>query len=289
MNPNTIDVSTTPYLIITDLDGTLLDHDNYSFAAALPALDKLQRHHIPVVINSSKTAAEISTLKQQLNNQHPFIIENGSAIFSSANYAYGMPDAKSKKQTEEANSAVNATLKETILGERRSHILEVIRSIEPEFRGQFTQYDQCSYEDIAKLTGLSLEEAKQSSDRQYTEPLKWLGDEARKADFIQAIEQKGLHTLQGGRFLHVMGLTDKGQASMALKERYQQNSLNPITTIALGDSQNDVAMLQAADIAIVIRSAHYEPPEFEHPHKIISTLYGPAGWNECIQSIIFNQ
>ena len=47
-------------VIFTDLDGTLLDHENYSFRMALPALDLLRRRGVPVVPVSSKTAPEFS-------------------------------------------------------------------------------------------------------------------------------------------------------------------------------------------------------------------------------------
>lgn len=49
-----------PHLIIfSDLDGTLLDHDDYRWQAAGPALDRLKAAQIPLVLNSSKTMPEI--------------------------------------------------------------------------------------------------------------------------------------------------------------------------------------------------------------------------------------
>ncbi len=32
------------YLIFTDLDGTLLDHETYSWEAAQPAIERLRQH-----------------------------------------------------------------------------------------------------------------------------------------------------------------------------------------------------------------------------------------------------
>ncbi len=292
MQTKKIDSNNSQYIIITDLDGTLLDHDNYSFSAALPALEKLEQQQIPVIINSSKTSAEITTLRHQLNNSHPFIIENGSAIFTPAGYF-----KSNTSTTLNMSDGKNEPLEEIILGERRSKILDIINECGTHYQSEFVQYSQCSAEDIVTLTGLPLEDAKKSSERFYTEPLKWTGSESLKQEFIDDIKERGLHTLQGGRFLHVMGLTDKGQANQHIKALYHDfyASVNPskkgnnVKVIALGDSHNDIAMLQAADIAVVIRSPHYPPPEFDHPHKIISNAYGPEGWNECIQQLIFNQ
>lgn len=270
------------YIIITDLDGTLLDHDNYSFEAAKPSLQQLEQHNIPVIINSSKTTAEISTLRSSLNNTHPFISENGSAIFTPLRYDYKISAPNSTPPICHDDYAT------TILGEPREHILEVIKSLSTKKGFRFTQYSQCSTSDIMTLTGLTNTEAQQSSQRYYTEPIKWLDSDASKQSFIQDIEKEGLQVLQGGRFMHIMGLTDKGNASKKVKTLYEKNNASPVISIALGDSHNDIAMLQAADIAVVIRSPHHAPPEFEHPHKIISQAYGPSGWNECIDQIIFN-
>ena len=73
-------VPAIPLLVFTDLDGSLLDHDDYSFSAALPALSRLRDHAVPLVPLTSKTLAEMRVLQQALHNPHPFVIENGSAI-----------------------------------------------------------------------------------------------------------------------------------------------------------------------------------------------------------------
>jgi len=46
-------------VVFTDLDGTLLRHEDYSWLPAGPALAELRRRRIPLVIASSKTRAEI--------------------------------------------------------------------------------------------------------------------------------------------------------------------------------------------------------------------------------------
>ena len=49
----------TRIMIFTDLDGTLLNHDDYRYDAALPALDAIRRLHIPLIPVSSKTMVEM--------------------------------------------------------------------------------------------------------------------------------------------------------------------------------------------------------------------------------------
>ena len=75
-------------LIFTDMDGSLLDHHSYSFKPAVEMLDKLEIQGIPVIPITSKTKAELLPLRKQLNNSHPFIVENGAAIYIPRNYCY---------------------------------------------------------------------------------------------------------------------------------------------------------------------------------------------------------
>ena len=68
-------------VIFTDMDGTLLDHHTYSFAAAEPTLGKLPTKGIPVIPNTSKTYAEMVQLRDKIGLNGPFIIENGAAAY----------------------------------------------------------------------------------------------------------------------------------------------------------------------------------------------------------------
>ncbi|MEM9568306.1 MAG: HAD-IIB family hydrolase, partial [Cyanobacteria bacterium P01_E01_bin.34] len=67
-------------LVFTDIDATLVDHQTYSFEAALPAIARLKRLGYPIIFNSSKTIAEQQQLRIELNIQAPFIVENGAAV-----------------------------------------------------------------------------------------------------------------------------------------------------------------------------------------------------------------
>ena len=53
-------------MVFSDLDGTLLDHDSYSFEAAKPALAALVERAIPVVPSTSKTLVELEKLSVEI-------------------------------------------------------------------------------------------------------------------------------------------------------------------------------------------------------------------------------
>jgi predicted mannosyl-3-phosphoglycerate phosphatase (HAD superfamily) len=121
---------------------------------------------------------------------------------------------------------------------------------------------------------------------EFSEPLIWKTDEASLSVFQQQLETHGLTTLQGGRFSHVIGDCDKGVASTRLIE-YYDTSVKPINTrvIALGDSANDAAMLNVADISIIVN-----PPSNHQLSKIISAdirteAAAPEGWREAISTV----
>jgi mannosyl-3-phosphoglycerate phosphatase family protein len=267
----------THWVIVTDLDGTLLDHHTYSFSAAQATLEKLEQHNIPVIINSSKTASEIEQLRTILNNKHPFIVENGSGIIIPKKYFSQQPD-------EAANWK---SYWEIILGKPRSQLIDSLKSIPKEIQHCYDSFHESSLENIMHMTGLSEEEARHSNDRRYTEPLKWLGTTKQRQDFFWHLHKQHIHHTEGGRFIHLMGHTNKGSATSWLTRYYQDEYKHPVKVIALGDGNNDVDMLKAADIAVVIRSPVNEPPSFDHHCKIISDSTGPTGWSECIESIFF--
>ena len=238
-------------IVVTDLDGTLLDHDTYDCRPVLPLIDRLQQHDIPLIANTSKTSAEWLHLRQKFHNTAPFIIENGSALH----------DLKKSP---------------ILLGATRTEILAVIDPLRPRF--QFTGYSGATPQEIVDWTGLTHQEALQSADRHYSEPLLWQDSPEAEKEFCQLIEEAGLKTLRGGRFLHVLGDTDKGKALAHLR--------SPGThIIALGDRPNDAAMLAAADTGIAIAApdgVHHIPGST----FLRSSLPGPQGWAEMMTPLL---
>ena len=60
--------------IVTDLDGTLLDH-SYSWEPARTTLRWLQEQEIPVIPCTSKTAEEVRGFRDAAGLRDPFIVE----------------------------------------------------------------------------------------------------------------------------------------------------------------------------------------------------------------------
>ena len=73
-------MSDAALIVLSDLDGTLLDHTTYAFDAARAALERLRDARVPLVLCTSKTRAEVEPIRAALRNTHPFIVENGGGV-----------------------------------------------------------------------------------------------------------------------------------------------------------------------------------------------------------------
>ncbi len=267
--------ATTP-VIITDLDGSLLDHHSYDFSPAQPLLEQLESHRIPVIPASSKTVAEIIALRDRLDNRHPLIAENGAAIYLPAGYFKQLPpDTRSKDGWEILE-----------FSRPRTHWLEILETLRGEFGEEFLNFKVAGEDGIADLTGLDRDAARLANQRDYSEPVAWHGDEARKASFVAALQAQGASVLQGGRFLSISGDCDKGRALKSLTKLFRRNQPDTrFITLAIGDSNNDIAMLESADSALIIKSDNHPSPQLNRQTGVIySSLTGPDGWREGVMA-----
>ena len=199
-------------LVFTDLDGTLLDHYTYQTDDATEMIATLKLNAIDIIPNSSKTLPEISLIREQLDLFSPFIIENGAAVFIPINYFKQQP----ADTLEQGKYWVKSFSKE------KSYWLQLLNSEASAYQHLFQGFSEMSNEQLAELTGLSIENAAMAKQRQYGEPLNWLGDDLQKTEFNNLMRHLGANVLEGGRFLHISGHCDKGLAQQWLTELYLQ-------------------------------------------------------------------
>ena len=269
-------------LVFTDLDGTLLDSETYSFDAANEALDELRARLIPLVLVSSKTRAEIEPIRSRLGNRHPFIVENGGAVL--------IPDGYFPFPLTAATTSGPYLLIE--LGTPYMRLREALKEIARELGFSLRGYGDMSVNEVAQRTGLSLEEAALSKQRDYDEPFV-IEDHSRGLPtdrLAKAITHHGLRWTTGDRFHHLMGSQDKGEAVRHLIRCYQKGAENDhknLTTLALGNSLNDVPMLAVADKPILVQLADGSyAAGIDLPGLIRAPKPGPAGWNQAVLALL---
>lgn len=266
-----------PLVVMTDLDGTLLDHDTYSYAPAASVMSRLKSAGIPLILNTSKTAAELKVLRESLKNSDPYVVENGSAIFVPAGYFGGKTENTAQKAGDDVH----------VFGALRTDILNIIHKFRTDKEFLFTGFADMEVPEIIAHTGLLESAALQAATRDFSEPLIWQDSAHQLRKFEALIAHHGLRLLKGGRFVHVIGACDKGKCLHWLRERFSDSPGAQPLFVALGDSQNDVAMLNAADIAVIVRSSHHEPPDLEKQSSVIITAEtGPQGWANALTPIL---
>lgn len=269
---------TKALLIFTDLDGTLLDHHSYRHDEADDMLHYLKTLQIPVIPVSSKTQSEIELLRYNLDNTHPFICENGAAVY--------IPNNTFTKPPKDTRQFEGYWVKEFV--QNRQHWQQLIDTLRPEFGEDFTTFADAGIDGIIAMTGLDVHAAARAARRQYGEAISWHGSTRKKQAFCRALTQRGANVLQGGRFLHVSGACDKGQALSWLTALYHQNYPScHLMTLAIGDSQNDIAMLEEADLALLIPSPVQDLPKVAPRHGIFTAKHtGPRGWSQGVAEIL---
>ncbi|WP_017346441.1 mannosyl-3-phosphoglycerate phosphatase-related protein [Pantoea sp. A4] len=250
-----------PLLIVTDLDGSLLDHHSYRWDAAQPWLERLRQQLIPLVICSSKTAAEIVPLQKQLGlSGSPFIAENGAVL---------QLNSEQRLQPNSTSPSYSA-------------LCQQITHLQAQFH--FTPFHQLSDVEVSAVSGLTLAQAELARRREASEVLIWRDSEDAFAAFRQQLAAQNLSLLQGGRFWHILPADCSKQAALAqLLTTLCATAGGKLTTIGLGDGPNDASMLDSVDYAVVIKGYSKQPVELHRTDKdniYFTAHYGPEGWSE---------
>lgn len=179
-------------IIFTDLDGSLLNHDDYSYVEALPALTRIKAAGIPLIITTSKTRREVTPLRQEIGITAPFIVENGGGVF------FPRSDDFDISGSYEKDGYVVMEL-----GMSYEKIRAAFRNINERFPAR--GLGDMSLMEITDRTGLSLAGAVAAKDREFTEP--FVLDTDQESDELDKLaESHGMKITRGGRFCHLMGI-----------------------------------------------------------------------------------
>lgn len=256
-------------LVFTDLDGTLLDPVNYSFAAALAALEALRTQGIALVLCSSKTRAEMMLYRQRLDNNHPFIVENGGGVYLPSGYF----------ATPIVSDHTLPGFERITLGTPHAEIRRQFVALRAQTGARVRGFTDMDVAEIAALTGLDAEQAALARQREFDEP--FVFDGPVDAGFFQAIKSVGLNWTEG-RLHHMLGQHDKGRAVRLLKALYELEH-GAMTTLGLGDGPNDLPMLRAVDHAVLVRHPDGLANASLQLAGLTTTHHpGPAGWNDAV-------
>lgn len=270
----------TPFnIVFTDLDGTLLDEATYTFEPALLALHTLQELGIPIIFCTSKTFLETVELQKALGISDPFIVENGGAIY----FKPDQMDATGHKTTR------CGAWRRLSLGMPYRDLVARLVAIQKQTGFGIRSFSFMNVDEIATDCRFSLEDAGRAKQREFDEPFRLEDDNPDDlAEIGRLVRESGLTLTTGGRYHHISGGSDKGKAVRILCDRFKRTNGTP-RSVGIGDSPNDVAMLQAVDFPVVVMrpdGTHHPGLVSGAPNALRVFGVGPAGWNAAVVGLL---
>ena len=213
--------------VVSDVDGTLMDH-SYDLTPAKETIKKLQKLSIPVILCTSKTASEVKVIRNELNLNDPYIVENGAAIYG------------------ESLERVNG---EIILGKKYELLEEILNIISEEIDYKLVPLNNLTDQEATQLTGLKGNALNLMRDRHWSMPF------LNPPSFLEGkinicCKKLKVDIFRGNRMSHLLSRnSNKGKAINVLKK---YSNIQNLQIIGLGDSPNDLPLLLNSDIRIVI-------------------------------------
>ncbi|MGB0562316.1 MAG: HAD-IIB family hydrolase [Spirulinaceae cyanobacterium] len=266
-------------LLFTDLDGTLLGHQDYAYDAAVPVLTQLKALQIPVIPVTSKTLAEVAGLREAVGLTDPFIVENGGGVFIPAG------DRNFPLVTETAH--VQDGYHVIQLGLTYAQARQVLQQLAQRLETELLGFGDMTVAQVQEHTGLSAAAAKLAQTRDFSEP--FVTPRAIPGDRIRAVvTELGHQVVVGDRFSHLIGArSGKGRAVQLLVAAYQQaHPEAEIFTVGLGNSPNDLAMLEVVNLPIVLPGSDGPHPGLQGRGWQVAPAPAPEGWAQVMRELL---
>ena len=262
------------YLIFSDLDGTFLHHQNYSYGKNDLVIEKLKKHNHQIIFNSSKTFSEIKLILKKLKlTMMPFICENGATLY----FPKTIFKKIKKSQSFEDYWKINLTNKDSLKW------YKILKKLKNDFH--FELICDLSKKDLLKLT--NLKNIKQMLNREASQLIIWKDSKKNFNELskIIKINYKGALN-QGGRFIQISSPCNKRIATKEICHIYHESFRDKYhqSFIALGDNENDRDMLNFAKYACVIKNKYSTPIKLNSLKKNVfySQKEAPMGWCESL-------
>lgn len=293
--------------MFTDIDGTLVDINTAEYGKETDKLIRLiKERNIPLILTSAKTRLEQNKIREDLGLSDPFIVENGGAIVIPKGYFpdYALRDIKYPlRETQETENEARDVNHEIVveLGKPADYIRAKLSDIRKKYSINFRGVADISVEKLSNLALISREQAKRMAQRNYGETILQIQSEDI-ARFIKYVQEDGMKVIHGGRFFDVTVGTDKGIAVGILKKLFKDKFHNNVTFFGIGDSTNDIPMLNLMDISILVQrqdSSWVDDGEIKMKNAVDSSRsrissnklikvegIGPNGWENAIHKII---
>jgi len=262
-------------VVVTDIDASLLEPGSRFLPDERAALAFLAERGIPLVINSSRSRAEIERLHHTLNIVTPFISEHGSALFLPHQCLPFVPDR--------ARPAVGGHVVE--FGRRYYEVVDTLRLVCRELNLEIVSFAELSIDEVARELGVPSAEAQLVKLREYTELFRIEDEsEATLSRLFKALRRRGLRCYQRGRHFLVSATPNRAESLRTLKGLWKR-AWGEHVMVGLGDSEDDVSWLQFVDVPIFIENGRSGIPARvlrKLPTVRLTERHGRLGWSDAV-------
>ncbi len=265
------------YLIFTDLDGTLLDHNNYLFGNNKKMISTIINNKNEIIFNTSKTFSECKKLLKELKlSNMPFSTENGAVLY--------FPKIRFNKIKNSSSFDIYWKLRIAKLSSKNWY--QFLKQKQKKYNFLIAQ--DLSSKILKKYT--NLDDTSKMLNREASQIILWEDSLVNLKKFKNALksEKQGV-LIQGSRFIQVSSVCNKRIAKKLISHAYDYQFYGTYSknTIALGDSKNDIDMLNSASYPCLIknRSGYFPKLRSNKKNIIKSSKFAPDGWRQVLYKL----
>ncbi|MAG08262.1 mannosyl-3-phosphoglycerate phosphatase [Candidatus Woesearchaeota archaeon] len=263
-------------IIITDMDGCFLDFNTYSYEDSVEALNRAVKEAAVISFCTGKCLAEIKVYNKELKLKFPFIAENGSIIC--VPHDFFDFDFEYQRETEK--------YKIIELNVKHDETIKALHNIRKKLDFEFRIFSEMSPEEINEYCGLPIESVKHAKMKEYDDAVRIVDETPEKVNlFKQAVAEEGFSYTKGGKFHILIKGSDKGKAAGILLELYKKK-YGSIVSIGLGDSLNDLPMLEEVDSAFLVARPDGSRVDIGNSKAKRVNEIGPKGWSEVVNEAL---
>lgn len=242
-------------VVFCRLEGSPFDPYLRPAGPSADALRTLDQQGIVVVFFSSRTRAELELVQEQLGVRHPFVSENGGAVFIRRGYW---------SPVDLDNALEIAGFQALVYGLAYVDVVAALRRVAQRTGVRIVGFSDMSVSEVAAEFRLSSLQAQLAKLRDYEEPFRIQDEDVASAPRLwRALAAEGFHCRMTGRFTYAGQNADPGDMVSELLRLYRMRG--PIVSIGIGDPRHDRSLLRRTDRVLTLQITD-----------------GPAAWTQAI-------
>ncbi|HEY0931443.1 MAG TPA: HAD hydrolase family protein [Gemmatimonas sp.] len=291
--------SRAPLLIVSDVDGTLIDERGQlpcttsELRAHLAALAAARGAPVTLALASSRTMRELTVLQRALGLYGPCIAEDGALLAVDVKRTgvelggerIGDDVVTNPTEWTALTNAGRRTLSMQSFAADAAALTRMMNDCRAFHDADVRHLGVQEWISLGFRTPASVRRALAARHHSIL-----LDPEVLDANALSTLRESAAHhALQlrrGGRWLTLTAASGKGAALRALRHNVSLDGVSPLI-VAVGNEENDISLLAEADLRFVIRNPHRGPLESlaSLPGAVVLTPEGPGGWIDMLNRL----